>query len=111
MAKKQQYQIKMRDGSVKTVVGEVFNGIWGIDKREIPYGKMIQKDGTEKTLSYKAYFITHIPTGASFAGGSCRTIKSAKLLLSEPEFFEVEEKPAGIINAINRYWNKIGWID
>lgn len=111
MAKKQQYQIKMKDGSVKTVEGEVFNKIWGIDKREIPYGKQVKADGTEKTLSYKAYFITHIPTGSSFAGGSCRTLKTAKLLLSEPEFFEVDENPVGIVKALNRFWNKVGWSD
>ena len=34
MAKSQDFTIKMKDGTTKTVSGIVFNNRWGIDKRE-----------------------------------------------------------------------------
>lgn len=93
MPKKQIYNIKMNDGTTKQVEGEVVNGVWGIDKRVIPYGKMTNKEGVEKTLSYTDYHITYIPTGQRLPLGTTRTIKNAKLLLSQPEFFFEELTP------------------
>lgn len=114
MAKKQKYNIVMQDGTKKEVEGEVVNGIWGIDKRTISNGTKTMKDGTVKELSSTCYIITHIPTGAFLPTSVFRTVKAAKLLLSEPEFYFDELNQQAIsdmANAIGRFWNARGWKD
>lgn len=114
MAKKQKYQILMNDGTKQEVEGEIVNGIWGIDKRTTVTGEQELKDGTKRTLSSTSYMITHIPTGAYLPTASFRTLKSAKMLLSKPEFFFDEltdDAVYGMSEAIWRFWNERGWKD
>ena len=114
MAKKQKYKIKMQDGTFQEVEGEVVNNIWGIDKRTVVTGEQTLKDGTTRTLSSTSYMVTHIPTGAFLPTGSFRTIKAAKLLLNEPEFFIDELDSDAVMEmakALGRFWNERGWKD
>ena len=114
MAKKEKYKIKMKDGTTKEVEGEVVNKIWGVDKRTEITGEQTLKDGRVRTLSSTDYIVTHIPTGAQLPTARFRTLKSAKLLLSEPEFFFDklnEEAVEGMRKAITRFWNARGWKD
>lgn len=114
MAKKQKYQITKVDGTKEEVEGEVVNGIWGIDKRTTVTGEQTLKDGRTRTLSSTSYVITHIPTGAALPTCSFRTLKSAKLLLAEPEFFVdaiTEQTVREMADAIGRFWNARGWKD
>lgn len=91
MSKKTKYIINMRDGTTQEVEGEVVNKIWGIDKR-----------GSD-------YHITHLPTGSHLPLGLFRTLKAAKLMLQEPEFFldDLSKLPS----AIHRFWETRGWKD
>ena len=114
MAKKQKYNILMNDETKVEVEGEIINGIWGIDKRTEVTGEQKRKDGTVRTLSSTSYIITHIPTGGALPTARFRTLKSAKLLLSEPEFFfdELDDKAVyAMAEAIGRFWNARGWKD
>lgn len=114
MAKKQKYNILMNDGTKQEVEGEVVNGVWGIDKRVEVTGEQTMKDGSTRTLSSTSYIVTHITTGALLPTARFRTLKSAKLLLSEPEFFfdELnEEAVRNMADAIGRFWNQRGWRD
>lgn len=114
MAKKQKYNITMEDGTKKEVEGEVVNKIWGIDKRMEVTGEQTLKDGRTRTLTSTDYIITHIPTGAALPTCRFRTMKAAKLLLSEPEFYFDELNQQAIsdmADAIGRFWNARGWKD
>ena len=114
MAKKQSYKITMRDGTQQEVQGEVFNEIWGIDKRSVKRGEQTMKDGTVRELFDTHYHITHLPTGAKLPLCTFRTLKSAKMLLSEPEFFIDElskESVKKMGEAIARFWNWRYWTD
>lgn len=114
MAKKQKYKIKMDDGTEQEVEGEIVNNVWGIDKRTLVTGEQVMKDGTKRTLSSTSYVITHIPTGSMLPTCSFRTLKSAKLLLSEPEFFindVTDDDVKKMADAIGRFWNARGWKD
>lgn len=112
MPKKQKYSIQLSSGETKEVEGEIVNGIWGIDKREIVSGEHTMKDGSKKTLSSFSYVITHIPSGCALPLGKFRALKSAKLLLSEPEFFGNGELNIDEISkAIWRFWEQRDWKD
>lgn len=114
MAKKQKYNIIMRDGTKREVEGEVVNKIWGIDKRTEVTGEQTLKDGRVRALSSTEYIITHIPTGATLPTCRFRTMKAAKLLLSEPEFYfdELDKQTiTDMADAIGRFWNARGWKD
>lgn len=116
MPKKQKYSIQLGDGTTREVEGEIVNGIWGIDKREIASGEQTLKDGSKKTLSSFSYVITHLPSGCALPLCKFRTLKSAKLLLSEPEFFgkffgNGEINIDEISKAIWRFWEQRGWKD
>lgn len=114
MAKKINYKIRMKDGSIQEVEGEVVNKKWGIDKRTMVSGEQTLKDGTKRALSSTLYCITYLPNGAAPPLCNFRTLKSAKLLLNEPEFFfdELnEESVRGMAQAIGRFWNNCGWKD
>lgn len=98
MSKKEQYKIQTNHGE-ETVTGEIVNKIWGIDKRYASDGTII------------GYMITHVPTGAHVPLGTTRTLKSAKLILQEPEFFEDPINPQHIADAVGRWWNLHDWKD
>lgn len=114
MPKKVTYKIKLTNGKEQEVEGEVVNGIWGIDKRELTNGEQTMKDGTVRVLKSTHYHVTHLPTGAAPPLCTFRTLKAAKMLLSEPEFFFDELNEAaieGMSKAISRYWNDRWWKD
>ena len=99
MSKKEQYEILKTDGTKEVVAGEVINKIWGMDKRMADDGTII------------GYMVTHIPSGAHVPLAITRTLKSAKLILQEPEFFEPKVDPQHIANAVGRFWNQRDWKD
>lgn len=110
---KSSYTIKLDSGGSTCVTGEVVNGIWGIDKRETERGRQQMKDGTERILYDKDYIITHIPTGAKLPF-QFRTLKAAKMLLQEPEFFFDElnqESIHAMWKAIARFFDDKNWKD
>lgn len=114
MPKKTKYKIKMKDGTEKEVEGEIVNKIWGIDKREMVRGEQTMKDGSVRQLKDTHYHISHVPTGAALPLCTFRTMKAAKMLLNEPEFFfdELDSKAiSGMSTAIARFWNRVWWKD
>lgn len=91
--KKTKYSITMNDGTKQEVEGQVFNNVWGIDKRGSAY-----------------YVLTYVPNGAFVE--SSKTMKLLKLLVQEPEFFDFDEtiqSTVKIIGAIKRFRDKNGW--
>lgn len=90
--KKTKYKIKKKEGMVE-IEGTVFNNVWGIDKRETGY-----------------YVLTYIPNGCFVA--SARTMKTLKLMIQEPEFFDFDgtkETLPPLKDAIKRTYDKLGW--
>lgn len=105
MAKNQQYEIKLKDGSSTLVEGVVINGRWGIDKRATET-KRQTKDGEKISLS-SSYFLTHIPTGCLVTNAN--TQRALKELVNRSDMIE-EDNPKKIATAVGAFWNERGWI-
>lgn len=90
MAKNQEFEIKMRDGTTQKVNGIVINNRWGIDKRE----------------QLSSFFLTHIPTGALVT--NARTQKALKELVNRADMIE-EDDPQKILDAVAKFWNERSW--
>lgn len=106
MAKSQDFTIKMKDGTTKTVSGIVFNNRWGIDKREYETVKTNKNGETRRTLS--SYFcLTHIPTGTLVTNGN--TQKVLKELINRPDMVE-EDDLKKIAIATVKFWNERSWL-
>lgn len=95
MAKKQKYQIRMRDGTIQTVEGTVV-GNWGVDKRTV------MMDG-KPTLSY---FLTHIPSGILIT--NAKTQKKLLELANQPDLVN-EEDPFQMAKAVTKFFDNVGW--
>ena len=105
MAKAQEYTIKMKDGTEKTVSGMVFNNRWGIDKRQYEVIK-INKNGESRTTLSSCFYLTHIPTGALVTNAN--TQKTLKELVNRPDMVE-EDDPKKIVKAVGDFWNERWW--
>lgn len=90
MAKQQEFQIKMNDGTTQTVKGLVINDRWGIDKRE----------------ELSSFFLTHIPTGMLITNAN--TQKALKELVNRSDMIE-EDDPIKISKAVASFWDERGW--
>lgn len=92
MAKTGTYRITRDDGVDQEVKGELVGEWWGIHKRDD-----------------SMYVLTHLPSGMLI--WSSRKKTNLKMLLQEPEFFELPDHEsvewrAGIAKAIQRFCEK-----
>lgn len=105
MAKTQTFEIKMKDGTTKTVEGIIINDRWGIDKRQVEVTKT-NKNGEEKTSLSSAFYLTHIPTGTLVTNGN--TQKVLKELANRPDMIE-EDNLEKIAKATFSFWDSRWW--
>lgn len=83
------FEIKMNDGTTKTVEGVIVNDIWGIDKRED-----------------KCFYLTHIPTGTLITNG--KTQKVLKEFVNGQDVID-ETDLQKIANEVVKFWNTRWW--
>ena len=109
MAKTEIFKHKMKDGSIREVVGTPLSSDWHYHKERIVTGQRERVDKHTKRTevideTHDAYWLTHTPSGKFLT--SAQTVKSLKELVNEPEFFDEKLTMKRLLQAYGRWINR-----